>query len=109
VDEDDDGVGETKLPHQEVDWFPLTNRKKDILSDPLLFVFMIPLFLVAALILYTFLGRKKTKKEEKDSLGEGISTEEQDKDDGKLPVKSPPDPPKEPPPPQEDEVTKNEL
>jgi parallel beta-helix repeat protein len=96
VDEDDDGVGETKLPHQGVDRFPLTNRKKDILSDPLLLVFILPLIVLSLIIIYSLVRRGKSKKDDqelKEKISEGEQKAEEIQEQQPKPPISPPTPP----------------
>lgn len=69
VDEDGDGVGDTELPHRNVDNFPLTDNKSIILTlRPVILIII--LFLVIFFIGFAIYMRKKRK-----SLKESLKTE----------------------------------
>ncbi|UCE36966.1 MAG: right-handed parallel beta-helix repeat-containing protein [Thermoplasmata archaeon] len=62
VDKDGDGVGDTKLPHQGVDHYPLTDRresKEDFIFSELWLVFLFILLIIIICALFTWKMSKK--------------------------------------------------
>jgi nitrous oxidase accessory protein len=62
-DEDGDGVGDTNLPHQGVDQYPLTEREYYLihyLTDPCFILFLV--ILINSIIILFMIRKKKPKK-----------------------------------------------
>jgi hypothetical protein len=70
-DEDGDGIGDTELPHQGVDNFPLTDRvigetKSDSDESPFFLPFYFTILIIVLIIVIIVLKRRKAKGEPSD-------------------------------------------